>query len=603
MNMSPPDTGPEISPGVTFLYDLLKWVAEGRVRVPGFQRPYVWTRNNVLELLDSVRSSYPIGTLMFWIDPSTEAHKKAKPFLGPFEVPMAPLSQQLLVVDGQQRITTLAGALLPPGTLCERTSVGIDSDPNRFQVYFDAASAGVSAGKGGDFTYLQAGDAPEPWQIPVSSLSDTARMFAAIGEIFKVAEPSLPTGPSRDELIARIQTVARAFQSYQIPFVQFKTSNVNLAVESFARLNRKGVQMGPDEMFSALTFQEGSDKGFNVAAEIDAVLGAIQADGFGDVDRLVVLRTFLVVAELDPFRTNWARLGQETKDKATTKLPDAMRRAKSGLLTALQFLKKEGVYNARMLPYGLQLLGLGLWFAENPVATKETEQLLRRWLWLTSFAAWFGQGNPSRYFRLFDEMRACARTVEAQGPSPTAFKNLPWSTPTMPFPTTFDLRSARVRAYLCVWMRSGAINLTGATLDSEQLADELARRGPSTLRRIVAGRTASNPKLRELASSPANRVFDVFGAENGAQAWNLLAAVDGLDHAFWDSHQLDPIPRTKEVDKVVELLTLRRERLMALERAFLTELDLQCADGTATAIIDNEGDSPSFELAIDEEDV
>jgi len=46
------DDGPEISPSVVFLFDLLKWVRQGRIRVPAFQRAYVWSRANMLDLFD-----------------------------------------------------------------------------------------------------------------------------------------------------------------------------------------------------------------------------------------------------------------------------------------------------------------------------------------------------------------------------------------------------------------------------------------------------------------------------------------------------------------------------------------------------------------------
>jgi uncharacterized protein with ParB-like and HNH nuclease domain len=99
-----PEEAPEITPQVLHLRDLLKWVRQGRVRVPNFQRDFTWDRQRMLTLFDSIRKQYPIGTLLFW--------ESAKPFpmsdrLGPLRLP-DPLGGKLLVLDGQQRLTTLA---------------------------------------------------------------------------------------------------------------------------------------------------------------------------------------------------------------------------------------------------------------------------------------------------------------------------------------------------------------------------------------------------------------------------------------------------------------------------------------------------------------
>ncbi len=57
---------PEVKPEVSFVYDLLRELTDGRIRIPGFQRPYVWRRDQMLDLLDSVRLQYPIGSLLLW---------------------------------------------------------------------------------------------------------------------------------------------------------------------------------------------------------------------------------------------------------------------------------------------------------------------------------------------------------------------------------------------------------------------------------------------------------------------------------------------------------------------------------------------------------
>ena len=102
------EEAPEITPQVLHLRDLLKWVRQGRVRVPNFQRDFTWDRGRMLNLFDSIRKQYPIGTLLFW---ESAQQRPMLDNLGPLSLPPFP-GGKLLILDGQQRLTTLAGILL-----------------------------------------------------------------------------------------------------------------------------------------------------------------------------------------------------------------------------------------------------------------------------------------------------------------------------------------------------------------------------------------------------------------------------------------------------------------------------------------------------------
>ena len=70
---------------------------QGTLNVPEFQRKYVWRASKVVDLVDSLWRGYPIGTLLLW--EST------------YDSPQTALGTQsgkLWIVDGQQRVTSLA---------------------------------------------------------------------------------------------------------------------------------------------------------------------------------------------------------------------------------------------------------------------------------------------------------------------------------------------------------------------------------------------------------------------------------------------------------------------------------------------------------------
>ena len=52
---------------------ILDQIDDGQIALPEFQRGYVWTREQVRELLTSLYKGYPIGSLMVWATAGADA--------------------------------------------------------------------------------------------------------------------------------------------------------------------------------------------------------------------------------------------------------------------------------------------------------------------------------------------------------------------------------------------------------------------------------------------------------------------------------------------------------------------------------------------------
>jgi hypothetical protein len=83
------------------LYHLLEDIKRGRVGLPDIQRPFVWSSAKARDLFDSLYRGYPVGTLMLW-ETGAEAGTRRIGANGDGE-----RTPQLLIVDGQQRLTSL----------------------------------------------------------------------------------------------------------------------------------------------------------------------------------------------------------------------------------------------------------------------------------------------------------------------------------------------------------------------------------------------------------------------------------------------------------------------------------------------------------------
>ena len=89
-----------------FLRDLLQEAESGRSQLPEFQRGWVWPMEGIRSLLASISLGYPVGTIMM-LRTGGEVRFKHRPIQGATPTRAA----QRLILDGQQRITSLYQAL------------------------------------------------------------------------------------------------------------------------------------------------------------------------------------------------------------------------------------------------------------------------------------------------------------------------------------------------------------------------------------------------------------------------------------------------------------------------------------------------------------
>ena len=90
--------------------DLIADVKKGIIKVPKFQRDFVWDLKATAKLLDSILKGYPIGTFILW---ETDQRINDIKNIGGFDLPETPVGRNVqYVLDGQQRITSLFAAYL-----------------------------------------------------------------------------------------------------------------------------------------------------------------------------------------------------------------------------------------------------------------------------------------------------------------------------------------------------------------------------------------------------------------------------------------------------------------------------------------------------------
>lgn len=536
----------DVATEVVFLGKLVERITAGRIRVPRFQRAFVWKQADLLALLDSILRGFPIGSILVW---DTEEGMDSTNRIGPVRIVHDPAGVIGYLIDGQQRVSTLVGTLRLTDDM-DHTADDVD-----WRVYFNLDTR--------EFQRSPA-EGPGPQHFPVRSLLNTAGFLDACRRIqseVSDSEKSLLWLEEADRL-------ANVFRDYQLPLIRIREADIDSAVTVFARLNRTGRKMAADEMVSALTYQKGE---FHLARCLDEFKAELDRKRFGNLDRVFLLRAVLAALDRDIYAKDWADL--MVKPEVRTQLPNAFEAAADGIRKALKFLDGLGVTSDRLLPYGLQLVFLGEFFRRCPEPANGDAELLRRWFWVTSFTGWFGGVNTAQVNHALSEIRDLANGTG------TAFAVVDLDIPALPFPERFDGRSARVRAFL-LYLAS----LKPRSLRHEGVLDPgelLATLGTGAVGYVSTSQT----QLGNLIRSPANRMF--LDHDHPGQAFGTLRGLsDDRLRALLPAHgfPIDSIRRLRNDDRA-GLIEARLRTLIDGEREFMDKLNVVLPTSETAAVI------------------
>lgn len=104
------------------LSDYLEWTNSGRIQLPDFQRGYKWEDERIRALLVTILRGHPLGVVMLLKTGNDQVRFKPKPLEGT-SVSVG-TEAELLLLDGQQRLTSLTQALSGDGVVSTMDSRG-----------------------------------------------------------------------------------------------------------------------------------------------------------------------------------------------------------------------------------------------------------------------------------------------------------------------------------------------------------------------------------------------------------------------------------------------------------------------------------------------
>lgn len=218
-------------------YSLSKLVEDidmGEIGLPDLQRPFVWPNTKVRDLFDSMYRGYPVGYLLLW-------ENGAAPGAGTIGLNRKQVVPRLLVIDGQQRLTSLYAVLR--GVPVKRENF----KEERISIAFRPTD--------GTFEVADAAILKDAAWIP-----DVSRVWAEDTDIFKLVEEYLSKlGGARAVEDADAKAIKQAIQRLSnltsFPFTALQLAghlDEEQVAEVFVRINSKGTPLNQADFILTL---------------------------------------------------------------------------------------------------------------------------------------------------------------------------------------------------------------------------------------------------------------------------------------------------------------------------------------------------------------
>ncbi len=411
------------------LPEVLADITAGKIQLPDFQRGWVWSDEHVKSLLVSIARSFPVGAVMM-LDAGGDIRFQVRPIEN-VDFPGEPPEPERLILDGQQRLTSLTQVLS-----LDKPVQTFDNKHTKIQrhYYIDIAMALENDRLVDAFISV-----PEDRKIKTKFNRDISLDLSNLelelkhfhfpcSQIFNSDEWEQKLHehvPERfGEFLKFRKQVLLAFRTYQLPVITLgKATSKEAVCLVFEKVNTGGVQLSVFELITATFAADGfnlrDDWLGNESREIEGrrerltnepILEDIKSTDFlqaisilhtherrqkdiaaGKKGKMIsavsAKRASILSLSLDAYKT-WADVVEQ------------------GFILAAQFMRKQCVFNALELPYRTQLVPLAAVLSQLGDRWREPRiyDRLSQWFWCGVLGELYGGAVETRIANDFEEI-------------------------------------------------------------------------------------------------------------------------------------------------------------------------------------------------------
>ena len=357
----------------------------GQIKLPMFQREFVWEKEQSAKLIDSILKGFPIGTFIFW---KTREELRSYKEVGNHKLPDSPEGDYVqYILDGQQRITSLYAI---------RKGIRITKDGKELD-YKDI------------FINLDY-DPENDEQIVVTEKQD-GKLYVSVHDVL-----SKPLGTFYKSMSHAQADQVEAYKgklvNYDFSSITIKDYPIEVACEVFSRINTGGKALTVFEIMVAKTYDEA--KGFDLAERYEVL-----RDGSDEGKECLTAAKFETIPESIIMQCVAAITLRAVRSKDILKIRretfiaswEAM---KAALFMSIDFLRSElRVPVSQLMPYPAAIVALTYFFHTigNKKPSNEQVRLLEQFFYWVGLTMRYSSGTESKLGEDFNKMDAIAKGI------------------------------------------------------------------------------------------------------------------------------------------------------------------------------------------------
>ncbi len=356
--------------------ELMRNIENGIYQIPKFQRDFIWEKERVAKLLDSIIKGYPIGTFILW---KTRNRLKTVKKIGSKifkELPEGDFVYYIL--DGQQRITSLYLAV---------KGIILHEGGNYQEIYVDLKNAN-------EWTKN-----PEFDEEIVTIEKPDHNLFVTFYELVNERTSRLARKfdgfVDRDEIEELIDDLKDMIRGYEFPTIEIENQPLGRVTEIFTRINTAGKTLTLFEIMNAKVYEEKEGKViFDLEEKFNALINDLENANYETIaeNKTIILQLISLILKQNAKRYVILSL---PKEEFIDVWDDAVKSLKLAVDKLRTYFR---IPVSKLLPYYALLVPISYFYYINDLKEPDPDQIkdLERYFFRSAFTNRFSSAVESK---------------------------------------------------------------------------------------------------------------------------------------------------------------------------------------------------------------
>lgn len=355
----------------------------GRIKLPMFQREFVWDKEQSSKLIDSILKGFPIGTFIFW---KTKEELRSYKEVGNHTLPATPKGDHVeYILDGQQRITSLYAI---------RKGIRITKDGKEID-YKDI--------------FINLDYKPEEDEQIVVTEKQDGKHYVSVHDVLSKPFSTFYKTLSHDRA-ELVEAYKGKLTTFDFSSITIKDYPIDVACEVFSRINTGGKVLTVFEIMVAKTYDEAKE--FDLAEKYEVL-----RDGSDDEKECLTAAKFETIPEAIVMQCVAAITLRAVRGRDILKIRretfiDNWEPMRASLFMAIDFIRSElRVPVSQLVPYPAIVVPLTYFFNKtaNKKPSNEQVRFLEQFFYWVGLTNRYSSASESKLSEDFNKMDSIAK--------------------------------------------------------------------------------------------------------------------------------------------------------------------------------------------------